>query len=36
MAKKEPEIEIINRTEEDNGDYSFTFIMTFPPDEDEA
>ena len=28
--RPEPEIEIIDRTEEDNGDYSFTFIMTWP------
>ena len=28
--KKEPEIEVIDRQEEENGDYSFTFIMTFP------
>jgi hypothetical protein len=26
----EPEIEVIDRQEEENGDYSFTFIMTFP------
>jgi hypothetical protein len=29
--KNEREIEIIDRQEEENGDYSFTFIMTFPP-----
>lgn len=36
MSKPKPEIEIIERVEEDNGDYSFTFIMTFPPAEEEA
>ena len=31
MGDPEPEIEIIDRQQEENGDYSFTFIMTFPP-----
>lgn len=30
MSTPEPEIEIIDRQQEENGDYSFTFIMTFP------
>ena len=34
MGKKEPEIEVIDRTEEENGDYSFTFTMTFPEPEE--
>lgn len=34
-ARKEPEIEIIDRQEEENGDYSFTFTMTFPVQEDD-
>jgi hypothetical protein len=25
-----PEIEIIDRQEDENGDYSFTFIMSWP------
>lgn len=33
--RPEPEIEVIDRTEEDNGDYSFTFIMTYPAAEDD-
>lgn len=33
--RKEPEIEVIDRQEDDNGDYSFTFIMTFPPQEND-
>jgi hypothetical protein len=35
MGSPEPEIEIIDRQEEENGDYSFTFIMTFPVGDDE-
>jgi hypothetical protein len=35
MGKPEPEIEVIDSTEEENGDYSFTFIMTFPPADEE-
>jgi hypothetical protein len=35
MGPRDPEIEIIDRTEEENGDYSFTFIMTIPPQEEE-
>ena len=31
--RPEPEIEVIDRTKEDNGDYSFTFIMTWPAGE---
>ena len=33
-GKKEPEIEVIGRQEKENGDYSFTFIMTFPAEEE--
>jgi len=33
--KKEPEIEIIDRTEGENGDYSFTFVMRFEPGDDD-
>lgn len=36
MGRPEPEIEIIDREEDDNGDYSFTFVMTFPPQDEEA
>ena len=28
-----PEIEVIDRQEDEDGDYSFTFIMTFPAGE---
>jgi hypothetical protein len=34
MGAPEPEIEIIDRTEEEDGDYSFTFVMTFPAPEE--
>jgi hypothetical protein len=35
-GKREPETEVIDRQEEENGDYSFTFIMTYPaPDGDD-
>lgn len=33
--KTEPEIEIIDRKEEEDGDYSFTFIISYPPQEDD-
>ncbi len=34
-GKKEPEIEVIDRQEDENGDYSFTFIMTYPVQEED-
>lgn len=36
MSEPVPEIEVIDRAEEENGDYSFTFIMTFPPAEEDG
>jgi hypothetical protein len=35
MGKQKPEIEIIDRQEDGDGDYSFTFIMTFPAEEED-
>jgi hypothetical protein len=34
MSTPEPEIVTVSTVEEDDGDFTITFIMTFPPPED--